>query len=401
MAPRIFGACEPVPPRLSDHRVSARRSARRHRRRGLRAAELAARALGRGGRLGAGRPRTARLAARDHRLGGDVEPGAGTAFEDQRDSSPLMRGTRLQLHWHADERFRFASASDRMNDWVFRDNLSVLDDLGWPLSFRPVPRTRRATPSASGSRRRTRSISSRLVAGREHEVGGTRWHVRRAGSRARRSAGRRSRRAAWGSPRCARCRTRAAPAAEDHARGAGTRGGLRGAHAPGIVIARWPRERQLTGRTSRRLSRRRARGPRRRRRSWRARRRRRRSPRAPRSGGTAASPAPRRLGTRLVGPVGQLGALDLDARPLRAPRARPRSSLGSVTTSKHVVVGRRCPRRRPRRRPADRLRSSASRRSRSRPSSRTGRRPSRARRGCRRSLRRCRTSAPVRLRLSV
>ena len=67
------------------------------------------------------------------------DPGARTVFEDQRDSSPLMRGTRLQLHWHADERFRFGSAPDRMNDRVFRENLSVLDDLGWLFELQVFP----------------------------------------------------------------------------------------------------------------------------------------------------------------------------------------------------------------------------------------------------------------------
>ena len=67
------------------------------------------------------------------------DPGARTVFEHQRDSSPLMRGTRLQLHWHADERFRFASAPDRMNDRVFRENLAVLDDLGWLFELQVFP----------------------------------------------------------------------------------------------------------------------------------------------------------------------------------------------------------------------------------------------------------------------
>ena len=67
------------------------------------------------------------------------DPGARTVFEDQRDSSPLMRGTRLQLHWHADERFRFASAPDRMNDRGFRENLLVLEDLGWLFELQVFP----------------------------------------------------------------------------------------------------------------------------------------------------------------------------------------------------------------------------------------------------------------------
>jgi len=67
------------------------------------------------------------------------DPGARTVFEHQRDSSPLMRGTRLQLHWHADERLRFASAPDRMNDPVFRENLAALEDLGWLFELQVFP----------------------------------------------------------------------------------------------------------------------------------------------------------------------------------------------------------------------------------------------------------------------
>jgi predicted TIM-barrel fold metal-dependent hydrolase len=67
------------------------------------------------------------------------DAGARTVFERQRDISPLMRGTRLQLHWHTDERFRFASAPDRMNDRVFRENLAVLEDFGWLFELQVFP----------------------------------------------------------------------------------------------------------------------------------------------------------------------------------------------------------------------------------------------------------------------
>jgi predicted TIM-barrel fold metal-dependent hydrolase len=67
------------------------------------------------------------------------DAGARTVLERQRDTSPLMRGTRLQLHWHTDERFRFASAPDRMNDRVFRENLAVLEDFGWLFELQVFP----------------------------------------------------------------------------------------------------------------------------------------------------------------------------------------------------------------------------------------------------------------------
>jgi predicted TIM-barrel fold metal-dependent hydrolase len=59
------------------------------------------------------------------------DPGAGAVLAAQAAASPLMRGTRLQLHWHENEQYRFAPAPDRMHDPVFRTNLARLADLGW------------------------------------------------------------------------------------------------------------------------------------------------------------------------------------------------------------------------------------------------------------------------------
>ena len=67
---------------------------------------------------------------------------------------------------------------------------------------------------------------------------------------------------------------------------------------------------------------------------------------------------PSSIGTRLDGPVGQLGALDLDAGLLqRVAHAREVARLGDDLERR--PRRRRCPRRRPRRRPSGRLRSSA------------------------------------------
>lgn len=52
---------------------------------------------------------------------------------------PVVRGTRLQLHWHQREEFRFASAPDRMRDPVFRENLGALEDLGWLFELQVFP----------------------------------------------------------------------------------------------------------------------------------------------------------------------------------------------------------------------------------------------------------------------
>ncbi len=54
-------------------------------------------------------------------------------------SSPLVRGTRLQLHWHEREEYRFASGPDRMRDPVFRQNIAALRELGWVFELQVFP----------------------------------------------------------------------------------------------------------------------------------------------------------------------------------------------------------------------------------------------------------------------
>jgi predicted TIM-barrel fold metal-dependent hydrolase len=58
-------------------------------------------------------------------------PDAVDTLEAQAEASPLMRGTRLQLHWHENEQYRYASAPDRMHDPVFRENVARLAALDW------------------------------------------------------------------------------------------------------------------------------------------------------------------------------------------------------------------------------------------------------------------------------
>jgi len=67
------------------------------------------------------------------------DPEAGEVFKQQRAISPLMRGTRLQLHWHEEERFRYASGPARMHDPVFRSNIGLLADLGWLFELQVFP----------------------------------------------------------------------------------------------------------------------------------------------------------------------------------------------------------------------------------------------------------------------
>ena len=53
--------------------------------------------------------------------------------------SPLVRGVRLQLHWHEREEYRFASGPARMRDPVFRRNIAALRELGWVFELQVFP----------------------------------------------------------------------------------------------------------------------------------------------------------------------------------------------------------------------------------------------------------------------
>ena len=48
---------------------------------------------------------------------------------------PLMRGIRMQLHWHDNEMYRFAAAPDLMTDRRFRNNIRRLTDNGWSFDL--------------------------------------------------------------------------------------------------------------------------------------------------------------------------------------------------------------------------------------------------------------------------
>ena len=60
-------------------------------------------------------------------------------LEAQREATPLMRGTRLQLHWHEHEAFRFASAPDRAADPTLNANLARLPSLGYVFELQVFP----------------------------------------------------------------------------------------------------------------------------------------------------------------------------------------------------------------------------------------------------------------------
>lgn len=60
-----------------------------------------------------------------------LAPGAVGTFAAQREASELMRGIRLQLHWHENEQYRFAARPDQMHDPVLRENIARLAEFGW------------------------------------------------------------------------------------------------------------------------------------------------------------------------------------------------------------------------------------------------------------------------------
>ena len=48
---------------------------------------------------------------------------------------PLMRGVRMQLHWHENEMYRFAAAPGLMNDSRFRNNIRLVAEHGWSFDL--------------------------------------------------------------------------------------------------------------------------------------------------------------------------------------------------------------------------------------------------------------------------
>ncbi len=48
---------------------------------------------------------------------------------------PLMRGVRMQLHWHENEMYRFASQPDLAHDQGLRRNVAKLADYGWSFDL--------------------------------------------------------------------------------------------------------------------------------------------------------------------------------------------------------------------------------------------------------------------------
>ena len=67
-------------------------------------------------------------------LAGDVRPAL-----DRLARYRLMRGVRMQLHWHENEAYRFASRPGLADDETFRRNFSALSDYGFSFELQVFP----------------------------------------------------------------------------------------------------------------------------------------------------------------------------------------------------------------------------------------------------------------------
>ena len=77
-----------------------------------------------------------------HAIVGSADLFDANAFETlqaQQAASPLMRGTRLQLHWHEHEAFRFAGGPERAQDPTFNANIARLPELGYVFELQVFP----------------------------------------------------------------------------------------------------------------------------------------------------------------------------------------------------------------------------------------------------------------------
>lgn len=63
-----------------------------------------------------------------------LDENAGETLKRQ-SAFPLMRGIRMQLHWHENEMYRFAPIPDLMNEPRFRRNTASLADYGWSFDL--------------------------------------------------------------------------------------------------------------------------------------------------------------------------------------------------------------------------------------------------------------------------
>ena len=116
MQPRIFGPYEPIRRDYPIEEYRADIAGLRRRQVGLRAGQLAARALTRTRPHGCSGRRTRRAGRTQSSLtptssANDVRPQL-----DRLSRYPLVRGVRMQLHWHENPQYRFAARPDLAAD---------------------------------------------------------------------------------------------------------------------------------------------------------------------------------------------------------------------------------------------------------------------------------------------
>ena len=63
-------------------------------------------------------------------MAADVRPAL-----DRLSRYPLMRGVRMQLHWHENAEYRFATRPDISDDPLFRQNFTALGDYGFSFDL--------------------------------------------------------------------------------------------------------------------------------------------------------------------------------------------------------------------------------------------------------------------------
>ena len=68
-----------------------------------------------------------------------------------------MRGTRLQLHWHEHEAFRFAGGPERAQDPTFNANIARLPELGHVFELQVFPNQLASRCGSSPTTRTSRS----------------------------------------------------------------------------------------------------------------------------------------------------------------------------------------------------------------------------------------------------
>ncbi len=90
---------------------------------------------------------------------------------------PLMRGVRMQLHWHENPQYRFAPRPDLMDDAAFRRNLRRLADYGWSFDLQVFAPQMAGRGAAGGGqpRHHLRAAALRHAGGPDRARAGAAW----------------------------------------------------------------------------------------------------------------------------------------------------------------------------------------------------------------------------------